>query len=106
RLYRELAAKHRELQETHDQLVHAAKMAAMGTLVAGLSHELNNPVGAIVINAQSVARRLPEGSPLQPAVAAIERQARRCAMLVKSLLDFSRQKPSRREPVAVGALLQ
>ena len=106
RLYRDLADQHRQLKETQEQLVHAAKMAAMGTLVAGLSHELNNPLTAIVMNSQSLSRRLPPSSPLSDAVAAIERQARRCSRLVKTLLDFSRQKPSLRETVSVASLLE
>ncbi len=106
RLYHELEAKHHELQRAQDQLVHAAKMAAMGTLVAGLSHELNNPVAAIVMNAQSLSRRVPPSSPLAVGLTAIERQAQRCGKLVKTLLDFSHQTPAGREAIGAGTLLE
>ncbi|WP_224249206.1 ATP-binding protein [Hyalangium gracile] len=94
----------REVKRLRESLVQSEKMAAMGTLVAGLSHELNNPLGIILGFAQGMARRstLDDGS--RTAVAAIERQAQRCAQLVRALLDFSRNKVPFRERVAVPDL--
>ncbi|MFA6032927.1 MAG: ATP-binding protein, partial [Myxococcota bacterium] len=76
-----------------EQLIQSEKMAAVGTLLAGLSHEINNPIGIILGYAQSMLKRVPEGSPFAPPLASIEREARRCGALVRTLLDFSR-KPS------------
>src|SRR5262249_32584495 len=81
------------------------KMATVGTLVAGLSHELNNPLAVILGHAQANLRRLGEQDPLRPPLAAIERQARRCADLVGMLLDFSRKQPAGREVISVETLL-
>lgn len=95
----------REVKRLRESLVQSEKMAAMGTLVAGLSHELNNPLGIILGFAQGMGRRsatLDEGS--RAAVAAIERQTQRCAQLVRALLDFSRNKLPFRERVAVVSL--
>jgi PAS domain S-box-containing protein len=94
----------REVKRLRESLVHSEKMAAMGTLVAGLSHELNNPLGIILGFAQGLARRgtLDEGT--RTAVASIERQAQRCASLVRALLDFSRKKVPIRERISVSAL--
>ncbi|WP_224363478.1 ATP-binding protein [Hyalangium versicolor] len=96
----------REVKRLRESLVQSEKMAAMGTLVAGLSHELNNPLGIILGFAQGLARRdtLDENS--KAAVAAIERQAQRCAQLVRSLLDFSSNKVTYRERIAVPVLLE
>ncbi|MBN1203417.1 MAG: PAS domain S-box protein [Myxococcaceae bacterium] len=96
----------REVKRLRESLVHSEKMAAMGTLVAGLSHELNNPLGIILGFAQGLARRgnLDEGA--RAAVASIERQAQRCAQLVRALLDFSRKKVVYRERVPVRALFE
>jgi signal transduction histidine kinase len=98
---RELASSLIRLGETQEQLIHAGKMAAVGTLVAGLSHELNNPLGIIVGYVQGLLRRMSPEAPGRESLVAVERQALRCAHLVRSLLDFSRSKPAIREQTAL-----
>jgi signal transduction histidine kinase len=102
----ELESSLRRLGETQEQLIHAGKMAAVGTLVAGLSHEMNNPLGIIVGYVQGLLRRMPEHAPGRESLAAVERQALRCAHLVRSLLDFSRSKPATREETALGPVIE
>jgi PAS domain S-box-containing protein len=102
----ELESSLRRLGETQEQLIHAGKMAAVGTLVAGLSHELNNPLGIIVGYVQGLLRRMHEQAPGRESLVAVERQALRCAHLVRSLLDFSRSKPTTREETALGPLIE
>jgi PAS domain S-box-containing protein len=108
----ELEAKNRELEltlqklrEMQDELIQAGKMAAVGTLVAGISHELNNPIASILMNAESLLKRLPEDSAWKRHIDAIGRQAERSGRLVKLLLDFSRRKPIATGPLAVGEFL-
>jgi two-component system sensor kinase len=101
----ELDASLRRLREAQEQLIQAAKMAAVGTLVAGLSHEINNPLGIILGYAQAHLRAMSAEDPVRPAMAAIERQARRCADLVTTLLDFSRKRAAEREEIAIQTLV-
>ncbi|WP_437590985.1 ATP-binding protein [Sorangium sp. So ce1000] len=119
RAYLELAAKNSELaaalerlSETQQELLQAGKMAAIGTLVAGLSHEMNNPVSAILMNAQLLLRRhrkghgLPDEATILKALGTIERQANRCSDLVTALLEYARGKPIGREPCDVREALR
>jgi PAS domain S-box-containing protein len=96
----------REVKRLRESLVQSEKMAAVGTLVAGLSHELNNPLGIILGFAQGLMRRATLDDNSRMAVSSIERQAQRCAQLVRALLDFSRKKVPVRERVTVSALFE
>jgi signal transduction histidine kinase len=95
----------RELKESQAQLLQAGKMAAVGTLIAGLAHEFNNPIGVILGFTQTLLQSTPEGDPLRDPLSAIERQAQRCSSLVRALLDFSRKKASDRERVSAPVLM-
>ncbi|MDD2271059.1 MAG: ATP-binding protein [Desulfuromonadaceae bacterium] len=79
-----------ELQRMQKQLVHTEKLAALGELVAGIAHEINNPLSGILIFSSLVA----EDKRLEPAlrvdIETICDEAQRCAGIVKGLLEFAR----------------
>lgn len=111
--YVELAREHEALVRAHEtlattqrQLVQAGKLAAVGTLTAGISHELNNPLTTIVMNTQRLLRQADDHSPLHERLRIVERQALRCRDLVRSLLDFSREKVSARARVRLSTVLE
>ena len=87
----QLQASLHTLQVTQAQLVQAAKMAAVGQLAAGVSHEINNPLAVILGFAQGMERRLtPAHEAFRLPVVSIVREALRCRNLVRELLTFSR----------------
>lgn len=101
----ELARSLRRVQQTQERLVEASKSAAILSLVAGLSHELNNPIGVILGYAQALLAN--DYAPAtRPQLTAIERQARRCSQLVKALLGFSENRPVALDSVPPSMLLQ
>ena len=56
RAYEELNITHRELKQAQEQLVHSEKMASLGRLVAGVAHELNNPISFVFGNMHALKR--------------------------------------------------
>jgi PAS domain S-box-containing protein len=80
-----------ELRELQAQFLQAQKMEAIGRLAGGVAHDFNGLIMAIMIYAGTVARRLPDGSPMKADVAEIQRAAERAAALTRQLLAFCRK---------------
>jgi two-component system NtrC family sensor kinase len=92
-----------ELERVHKTLLHSEKMASIGKLAATVAHEINNPLFGILTYARLVLRELlkhdvAHRDEMAEQLQTIERESKRCGELVKSLLTFSRQAPSIREP--------
>jgi len=89
------------------QLAHSEKLASIGTLAAGVSHEINNPVGVIRSKVEVLRYRIEDGDPPQQLLAelaAIERHVQRIAQVTAGLLAFSRETPFQLQRVDANAL--
>src|SRR5271163_4545074 len=104
RLYEETCKAYEDLRRTQEQLLQSEKMSAVGQLIAGVAHELNNPLTAILGYAQ-----LLEGEGLneraQDYVAKMFKQAQRTHRVVQNLLSFARQRTPQREEVDIRKVL-
>lgn len=94
-----------ELKRLEEQLIQAEKLAAMGQMLAGVAHELNNPLTAIL----GVTELLREGQNDQEAtkrqLEITHRQARRAARIVQNLLEFSRPASPQKKPIDLNSII-
>jgi two-component system NtrC family sensor kinase len=87
----------RRLTDAQRQLAQADKLAAVGRLAAGLAHEINNPLTAVLTYASIWQKRAPDPA-LVLDLETIVRETKRCREIVKGLLDFARPAPPLRQP--------
>ncbi len=85
---------------------HTEKMAALGQLVSGVAHEVNNPLAAIVGFTDLLLENPSLTDETKQDLGIILREAERTRQIVQNLLSFAREMPALREPVRVNAVLQ
>lgn len=94
-----------EKKRLEEQLARSEKLAATGQLAAGVAHEINNPLGGILVYSYLMLEDLPPDHPERAQVEKIIREATRCKEIIKGLLDFSRQLPSIPKPIDINHLI-
>lgn len=89
-----LEIAYRELKETQEQLNSAEKLASIGQLAAGVAHEINNPLGSIMLYASILKRKVEKDAGDRQSsedLKLIIEEATRCKNIVANLLNFARQ---------------
>ncbi len=79
-----------EAKQLREQLLQSEKLSSIGLLAGGIAHEINNPLGGILVFSQMLLRELPEASSHRTDAAEILSAAERCKSIVENLLDFAR----------------
>lgn len=101
---RELRDANEELQKIQAQLLRSERLAATGQLAAGISHEIDNPVGIILGYAELLLEDCPPDDPRAEDLRAIIEECKRCKRITGGLLGLARSGDGVREPVDLDRL--
>jgi signal transduction histidine kinase len=97
----------RELEQRQRHMLRAEKLAALGTMLSGVAHELNNPLSNIWSSCQILIEELNEADTeaQRELLLQVDDQCERARNIVRSLLDFARDQPIRMQPVVLPDLV-
>jgi len=101
-----LAFSNEQLASAQAALMQSEKLASMGQLAAGIAHEVNNPLGAVIMYAHLLLEEAERYPQLKEDLRIIAEQADRCKRIVSGLLHFARQNKVVRQLVDFGALVE
>ncbi len=97
-----LENRNKELASMKDALRHSEKLATMGQLSAGIAHEVNNPLGVVLMYSNILKDECDPGSEMYKDLETIATQANRCKTILSGLLNFARRNEINKKPVQAG----
>jgi PAS domain S-box-containing protein len=99
-------AAQQEIGRQRDALRQSEKLTAMGSLLAGVAHELNNPLSIVMGRATLLEAKCDPYPPLRDDATRIREAAERCARIVRTFLNMARQRPVERRNVQLNDLVR
>ena len=102
---RKMAADIDELQLLNEQLIRAEKLAAMGTLAAGVAHEVNNPLASISSLVQMMRAEAGHSDETRERLNLISAQINRINQVTKDMTNFARSRPAAKHDVDINAIV-
>jgi two-component system, NtrC family, sensor kinase len=101
-----LHQSYEKLSETQTQLIRTERLASMGQMAAGIAHEVNNPLGTILIYSHLLREHEGLSDSVRADVERVIEEAIRCKNIVGGLLNFARQSQAHLLPVSLPELLE
>jgi len=94
-----------ERRRLQDQLIQSEKMSAIGQLIAGIAHDLNNPLTSVVGFADFLTEVPNVPANIREPLTVVREEAERASSIVRNLLGFARKQEHQRRPTALKPLL-
>ncbi len=104
RLHEELQVRLRQIQDVREELIQNEKMLALGNLLSGVAHELNNPLCGVLGYAQLLQQGNADPK-MRKGVEVILREAERATKIVANLLTFARREKPEKKPLGVNGVI-
>jgi two-component system, NtrC family, sensor kinase len=92
-LEQKVEARTAQLRLAQAEAARGEKLHSVGLLASGVAHELNNPLTGVLTFSQLLREKMPEGSQDAADLDLVIRETKRCAAIIRRLLDFARDKP-------------
>ena len=103
---RSIRDRDRELRlRAQEEIMKSERLAMIGQLAAGVAHEINNPLGSILLFNRLVLNKCSGDSIMRGNLERIEREVKRCQNIVQGLLEFARQREPKTEPTNLNLLV-
>jgi two-component system, NtrC family, sensor kinase len=105
-LEQKVAERTRALHLAQAEAVRGEKLASVGLLAAGIAHELNNPLTGVLTFSSLLRKQMPDGSQEAEDLDLVIRETKRCAAIIRRLLDFAREKTPEKKFADLNRLIE
>ena len=105
-LEKKVEERTKEMTEMQSRLIQSEKLASLGKLAAGIAHEINNPLGGVLIYSHLLLEDTDKNSPHYENLKKIVKETSRCKDIVKGLLEFARPKEPEMSLVNINEIVE
>jgi len=96
----------KELRAAQAEAARGEKLASVGLLASGIAHELNNPLTGVLTFSTLLRKKMPDGSPDAEDLDLVIQETKRCAAIIRRLLDFAREKKPEKKFADLNGIIE